>query len=266
MRLRLLLRPRETPVKLPINYSYLLGAAIYKVLGQASASYADFLHEQGYRSGNDRLLKMFTFSKLLNPYARPRKTPTLTQLVSPKGSWTLYIGSPMSEDFVQNFVLGLFESSELAIGALGLHAAFQVETVEALPLPELQPPARFQCLSPFSVSRTVERGGRLLPEYLLPTDPGLSAALRNNLLEKHKIIHGELPRERELELRFDKRDRPKTRLITLKEGTPQETKRRAIESHFTLAGSQDLAQTAWECGLGEANSMGFGMIGVVDSG
>ncbi len=265
MRLKLTLRPARMPVIIPINYSHLLAAAIYKILGQASEPFASFLHEQGYAALSGRLLKMFTFSKLLNSFARPRKTDNLVQLFSPKDDWTLYVGSPMTDDFVQNFVLGLFEATEFAIGAHGLRATFKVEQVEALAPPDFAQSMRFSTLSPISVSTMIEKDGKMSPRYLLPEDADLSVALKNNLVQKHQIIYGRVPADDTFTLTFEKHDRPKTKLITLKEGRPDETKRRGFESHFTLTGSPELLQTAWECGLGEAGSMGFGMLEVENS-
>ena len=51
----------------------------------------------------------------------------------------------------------------------------------------------------------------------------------------------------------------RSKLIVIKEGTPEETKRKAFESYFTLTGSTELMRPAWGCRLGEENSMGFGM-------
>ncbi len=48
-------------------------------------------------------------------------------------------------------------------------------------------------------------------------------------------------------------------MIVIKEGTPEETKRKAFESYFTLTGSTELMRAAWGCRLGEESSMGFGM-------
>ena len=96
-----------------------------------------------------------------------------------------------------------------------------------------------------------------------PDDPELSEALRHNLLQKYRIIHGRPPEDAELTFRLNAADKPKSKLISIKQSTPQETKIRCFESYFTLQGSPKLMQTAWQCGLGEHNSQGFGMIEVV---
>jgi CRISPR-associated endoribonuclease Cas6 len=261
MRIRLTLRPLQQKTVIPINYQYPLSAAIYKILAQASDGYAAFLHDTGYRAATGRLMKMFTFSQLQIPNRRINKhNKTIAGSNHP---WSLFVGSPMHEEFVQNFVLGLFESNKLAIAGKDFHMAFQIETVETLPVPEFNEQVRFKCLSPFTASTMIEENGRLKTRYLLPDDPNLSQAIRQNLLHKYKIVHQKDPGNNMLQLNFDEKDTPKTKLITIKEGTKEETRRRAIMSYFSLAGSPELMHIAWECGIGEANSQGFGMIEVI---
>ncbi|MFQ5676527.1 MAG: CRISPR-associated endoribonuclease Cas6 [bacterium] len=261
MRIALRLLPKQKLTAISLNYQYSLSAAIYKILGKASPAYADFLHDHGYTAPSGRLMKIFTFSKLWNPYTRRDGR----MLLSSKESWTLQVGSPMLEEFVQNFVLGLFETAEVAIGGPGWHAAFHVEQVEALPAPEFKKRMRFKCLSPITASTMIEKDGRLQVEYYRHDTPGLSEALRQNLLQKYQLVQGKPPENPKLTFRFEKSDRPKSKLITIKEGTPEETRRKAFESYFTLEGSEELMRIAWECGLGEENSMGFGMVEVVKS-
>lgn len=260
MRLRLVLEPRKSFTKVPINYQYPLSAAIYKILQQASPEYAEFLHNRGYSSAAGRLMKLFTFSKLRIPGGRLRGRA----LTGSRGGWQLQIGSPMHDEFVQNFVLGLFETAQLTIAAAGIRGDFQIQQVEALAPPAFENTMRFKCLSPLVVSTMHEHKGRLTPYYLRPDDAGLSEALRRNLEEKHKIIHGPLPEKPDLFFEIQKQDKPRSKLITIKEGTPSETQIKAFETYFTLKGSPEMMQTAWECGLGEHNSQGFGMIEAVE--
>lgn len=204
-------------------------------------------------------MKLFTFSRLWIPNVRIAGH----KLLVGNAGCRLQIGSPMQDEFVQNFVLGLFESSEIVIGGQGLRAVFQVEQVEALALPIFQNQMRFKCLSPITASTAVEQNGRLKIYYYRPHDGQLSEALRQNLLEKHAVIHGKPPADSSLTFRLEAQDRPKSKLIAIKAGTPAETRIKAFESYFTLQGSPELMQVAWECGLGEHNSQGFGMVGKV---
>jgi len=74
--------------------------------------------------------------------------------------------------------------------------------------------------------------------------------LRKNLLQKYQLVHGRLPENPELAFRFEKRDRPRSKLIVIKEGTPEETKRKAFESYFTFTGSTELMRTPGSAGWG----------------
>jgi len=265
MRIQLSLRPQTRPSAIPLNYAYPLSAAIYKILQQASPEYAAFLHDKGYAAPSGRLMKLFTFSKLWIPNVRQREG----RLSGSDGLWRLQVGSPMLNEFVQNFVLGLFESSELAIGGQGCHAVFRVEQVEALPVPAFREAMRCKCLSPITVSTMRESETGLRPErsglriyYYRPHDESLSEALRLNLLEKYEIVHGHQPADARFTFQLESGDKPKSKLITIKEGTPEATQIKAFETYFTLEGSTELMLVAWECGLGEHNSQGFGMIEV----
>lgn len=63
MRFNLTLVSSSNDAVIPINYQYPLSAAIYKVLAEADAEYATFLHEEGHRVGNGlKNFKLFTFS------------------------------------------------------------------------------------------------------------------------------------------------------------------------------------------------------------
>lgn len=261
MRIQLSLRSEHKSATIPINYSHPLSAAIYKILQQASPEYSAFLHDKGYPAPSGRLMKLFTFSKLWIPNVRQRDAV----LIGSAGLWRLQVASPMLDEFVQNFVLGLFAANEIAIGGQGCHAVFRVEQVEALPLPEFRETMRGKCLSPITAStvRDSEAGRRIY--YYRPHDADLSEALHKNLLEKYEIIYGNPPRDNRFLFRLESSDKPKSRLITIKEGAPEATQIKAFESYFTFEGSPDLMRTAWECGLGDHNSQGFGMVNFVEA-
>jgi len=91
--------------------------------------------------------------------------------------------------------------------------------------------------------------------------------VRKNLLAKYEIIFGRLPEDDRLEFVIDadylaRRGGPEkvSKLITIKEGTAEETRIKAFECPFTLTGNPELMGVAWECGVGDHNSMGCGMV------
>jgi CRISPR-associated endoribonuclease Cas6 len=116
-----------------------------------------------------------------------------------------------------------------------------------------------------------EHAGKLMPHYIRPDDPALGAAIRLNLIKKYETIYHQPPDNQELTFSLDqdyvrRKGGPEkiTKLITLKEHLEAEATRiRAIYAPFTLAGSTELMQVAWEAGLGTHCSQGFGCVEVV---
>src|SRR5205807_1817714 len=122
-------------------------------------------------------------------------------------------------------------------------------------------PMRFTCLTPIVAAVPREDGST---QYLTPADGArLSEAVRRNLLRKHELLYGGPPEDDRLELAFDSdylaRDtHGGTKLVTFKG-----IQVRGAFAPFTLTGSEALMRVAWDCGLGEKNSAGFGMVEVV---
>lgn len=269
MRLKITLRPKEHNAFLPINYQYPLSAAIYHILAQAEPTYADFLHREGYPNSHQKKLKLFVFSKLF--FDRPAKVFHNTlQLTNAPLCW-FFISSPMEETFVQNFVIGLFEKSEIAIGNKQNVLRFTTQQVESLPTPDITNELHGRTLSPISIS--VSHPVTRTPQYLLPLDENTSRVICNNLRLKYETIfchgHGypEKNYEGEIDWIADKNyiterggETKTTKLITIKEDTQEETKVKGFNCPFMLRGEPEILRVAYECGLGERNSIGFGMI------
>ena len=49
--------------RLPINYQYEQSAAIYRILSSADESYAEWLHDNGFRLESGKTFKLFTYSR-----------------------------------------------------------------------------------------------------------------------------------------------------------------------------------------------------------
>lgn len=262
MRLKLTLQPVQRETAVPINYQYPLSAAIYKILGRAAPEYAQWLHDHGYSGSAEKRMKLFSFSRLNIPGVR-RVGKIL--IAGENRPWSLFVGSPMEEDFVQNFVLGLFEDQTLEIGGPGAVGRFQIAAVEAMPEPNFKAAMKGKTLSPIVVSTMREIEGKLKPYYYRPTDPELGPAIRSNLIRKYDIVYGRPCARPELSIAFDmdyyERKRGKvTRLWHIKEGAAEETRIKSFEMPFQIQGNPELIRIAWECGLGDKNSLGFGMV------
>lgn len=269
MRIRLTLSPLAPHTAVPVNYNYPLASAIYKLLAQASPEYATWLHEKGYRSPADRLLKMFTFSRLNIPGVRLDRNKMIL-LAGNQRPWLLQIASPMEEDFVQNIVLGLFQDQRLEVGGRGAVGRFIIEQVEAVAPPKFSETTRFKTLSPIVVSTMREHKGRLQPYYYRADDPKLGEGVRQNLLQKYQTLYESPATDGHLQFNIDTNYLARkggaekvSRLITIKEGTREESRIKTFECPFFLVGKPELMRVAWEAGVGDHNSMGFGMVEVV---
>jgi CRISPR-associated endoribonuclease Cas6 len=264
MRIRLTLRPQEKETVIPINYQYPLSAAIYKILSNGSPDYATWLHARGYLSPDKKPIKLFVFSKLFIPQVKIKQNALIAHHYH---RCTMIVSSPMLEDFVQNFVIGLFATQKIEIGSKEVVGRFIIEQVETLPTPEFSRTTRFKCLSPITLSTKKEKYGSLQEHYYRPSEPELAEAIRDNLIAKYETVHQKQPDDSRLEFKLDKEylqkkggDLGLSKLIIIKEGTSEETKVKAFECLFYLTGSQELQQIAWDCGIGQRNSLGFGMV------
>ncbi len=269
MRIRLALEPMDRQCIIPINYQYPLSAAIYRILNQASPEYAAFLHQRGYVSATGKPLKLFTFSRLWCPGIRQVAT---TLHINHRQPCFLQVSSPMLEDFVQHFVIGLFQQQQLDIAGSQVVGKFLITQVETLAPPSFESEMKFRCLSPMVVSLMHEHRGARKTHFLRPGDDQLGAAIANNLRQKYETVHRR-PAEQlgitfepdwEYVARREQQGKRVTKKITIKEGAEEATDVISFEVPFVLQGDVELMEMAYECGIGEKNSMGFGMIEVVE--
>jgi CRISPR-associated endoribonuclease Cas6 len=261
MRLHLQIRSYKAGCSIPLNYQYYLASAIYRWIEQSSPTYSTFLHEHGYsREGTARRFKHFCFSQL---DVTKRKIENFRLVIlSPTLSW--YISVPV-EETLNHIVVGIFEKQEFYID--DKENRFLIEQVETLPEPQWERTMKFRMLSPTTISIPEERNGKLLPHYLRPDDPRLSEALRQNILHKYQSLNNNDILDDEFICQVDTKfivqrggyDKI-SKLITIKEGLESETKVRGFICPIMIEGNPELIKLAYESGLGEKGSLGFGMI------
>lgn len=268
MRLKITLKYLDGNQAIPINYQYPVSAAIYKIIGQAEPEFAKLLHNKGYPTAHNRRFKFFTFSKL---FFKERAAISYDKLILQNDERPqLLISSPLDDSFIQNFVIGIFESQELPIGLRGVcHATFIIEQIETLPEPEFTNDVKCKALGPISVSVA---GANKHPDYLKALDSKLSEVVKENLIWKYKTLYEVEPTDKSLNFEVDKQyiekrggENKVSKLIKIKEGEPEETSVRGFIVPFRLTGSMQLIKLAYQCGIGEKNSLGFGMFGLVPS-
>lgn len=275
MRFKLTIQ-NETPQLIPINYQYPLSAWIYKVFNRAEPEFARWLHEHGYAFNGNRKFKLFTFSNLQLNEMKFSHQPAPC-LAVPPGAHHLQLSFCM-EDAASHFIAGLFHKQELVIADRHMKAHFRVSSVEQMAQPCFGDTAHFRCLSPIVVSRPEMRNGKLFPRYISPEEPDYSNFLKENLLKRYVAAHQQVvvgmeargaTEEILTDLPFDTQiwdfspiSKPKSRLQAIKAGTPAETKVRGFVYEFKLKAAAELLEFAYEAGMGEKGSLGWGCFDV----
>ena len=239
----------------------ILGSSGYHVVSNSSSEYAERLREQGYRL-DKRTFKLFTFSPLIPGGHRLWRMNGDGTMTTDARSVSLMISSGKVE-FVEHLVVGLLHQPFVQIG----QQRFRVEAVKKLEPPELGDDMPFIMLSPLVCP--AKRDGEKYQRFLLPGDEDFERVLLENLLGKYEALCGKSYEGESTELRFEvpeeyvERKHGKiTKLITLKEGLPDETKIRGTFAPFRLRVSKELMEVGYYCGFGGLNAQGFGMVKV----
>lgn len=266
MRFRLTLKALHTPCNISIDYSYYLSNAIYRWIEFSSPSYSEFLHDKGFAlEGTTKRFKHFCFSQL---FPQTKNKPSTVHngritIHSPFIDW--YIAMPVEES-LRHLIIGMFEKREFHIG--NAINRFIIDSISPVSDPHWQRQMKFKLLSPITVSTMREHNGKMQPYYLLPDDERLSRLLRSNILNKYISLNGKEPDDTEFACTLDKKyierkqaaGKKITTLTTIKKGQPEETKVRGFMCPLTIVGNPELIKLAYEGGLGEKNSLGFGML------
>jgi CRISPR-associated endoribonuclease Cas6 len=265
MRLKILLQCVSKPSVIPINYNYQFSAAIYLLLKFGSPEFSQFLHDNGYKIDNKNF-KLFTFAVRLHKYeilVNGNFTGSHFKLISP--CIDLIISSPLVDSFIKNFVIGTFEKQKVYITHPEYVTKFIIKGVELIPDPEFTNEMKFRLLNPLVLSTMIEKNGKLIPYYFRLGDEGLVENLRQNLIRKYNLLYNKTIDIKEFEFEFDqehikKKNGVVSKLITIGEGSRNESKVKGIMCDFRIKTNPELIKVGYECGFGGKNSMGFGFV------
>lgn len=262
VRLSLQLSPssrKALPQVLPINYQYEVSSVIYRKLFDSNPEFAEWLHKEGLIHENRRF-KFFTFSNLLIPQAHRKIKGDRIYIYG--GDIRLIVSFAMRKGS-DHFLAGLFDQQIISIGDHISRAEFQVDSVMSLPVPRFSESMRFRCLSPICISRTNhDKNGNRSTTYLSPEDPEYENRFTENLQHKFESLPhgGTLPEYNRITVK--PASRPKSRLVTIKSGTPQETRVRGYLFEFDMHAPVPFMRLGYYAGFSEKNSTGFGCVEV----
>jgi CRISPR-associated endoribonuclease Cas6 len=242
---------------LPMDYQYYLSAWIYKVIGQADPEFSNFLHSQGFLNGQ-KSFKLFGYSPLA--FGKPVLWKEKSLFEIQENQLSVNISFQLAEA-AEKFIIGLFNNQQLYIGDRFNGLDLQVSSVERLPENIQAETTRYRALSPVVVSILPE--GKKYPDYLSPEADLYEDLLRQNLVNKFNSIPGNVPIETIAPFRFGLQSSPRSKLVTIKPYTPEQSKVRGFVFDFTLTCPIEIHQLIEGSQVGEKNSMGFGWVEVV---
>ena len=237
--------------RIAFNYMYECSALIYKILYKSDAEFSSWLHGNGF-AVNGKRFRLFTFSRLQIPSYRI--DGSFISIQSDTIEWLI---SFLPVKSTREFVQGLFLEREFELGNRQANIRCRVRGIEVLPPPEFTGCMRFETLSPVCITLKGNDGRQ---QYIPPSHTEAERLVRLNLFDKYRALCGEEFPARDYPFALKVLTTPKPSLITIKAGTPQESKVRGYLCSFSLTAPAELIKIAYEAGIGGKNSMGFGMI------
>lgn len=159
-------------------------------------------------------------------------------------------------DAAEKFIIGLFNNQQAYIGDQFNGLDLTVSQVERLPDPEIGQTMHYRASSPVVVSRLGE--GDRYAQYVSPEDAAYADLLKNHFLNKYQTVPYAKPLPEAFEFDFSLKNSPKSKLVTVKPYTAQQSKVRGYVYEFALTAPVEIHQLLLSSGAGEKNSMGFG--------
>lgn len=256
MRVKLILKLIGEDYVLPCNYMYELSSCLYKVLNEGDAGFTSWLHDEGYCKER-KAFKLFTFSNLYIP--RWKRDEDRLYILS---DTVELVVSFYPIEAIDVFVMGLFKDRRIRIGDRKSQVAFEVASIERLPEPIFSRTMRFRTLSPLFIEEQFPDTDRTL--HLSPEAPQFAGLLHLNLLEKYRAFYAKEPDASWPATQVQVLSVPKAKTITIKTGTPQQTRMKSYLFDFELRGEPELLRLGYDGGFGRLNAQGFGCVEVME--
>jgi CRISPR-associated endoribonuclease Cas6 len=239
---------------LPMNYQYEQSAVIYRILASADKNYSTWLHNNGFQLDNGKRFKLFCYSRFIFEKYRVMPKAHCMNIIGNKVEWYL---SFLPEKSTVEFVQGVFSFQHFIIGNKDYKVAFDVVNIETLPEENLIEEESFRANSPICIKEKVGNNVK----YLDPHDEHYVDGVLKGLLSRYEAFY-QKPFNGDLSsFEFKVLDEtPKPVLVTIKANTVNQTHVKGYMFKFILRAPVELKKIAYESGIGEQCSQGFGYI------
>ena len=250
MRICVRLSPEWGCLEIPVHYNHILQSFVYRNLDKIIA---ERYHSTGYICGS-RVYKLFTFSRLNADrveYVAKSKTLRLFGIVSFKiGAW--------DSDLLESFAVHLLRKGYVNLGS----TACRLYSIEVEKPVEFKGSVLVKAISPISVYRTFyDVEGKRKTIYYSPWDREFAELVADNLIRKARIVYGP---DFNVELNKSFMEPVKVSERSLKVVIYKNYVIKGWLGVYRLTLPESLFRIAYNAGLGARNSMGFGMVEVVN--
>jgi len=225
---------------------------IYSLLNKHSANW---LHEKGFKY-EKRSFKLFTFSSILERGQYEKKHGIF---IFPK-KISFYVSSPVNwilEQVAQNFVV----SENFRIGPNNI----SISSISVLKMPNISERIIVKAITPISIRSTFLSEGKKYFHTYSPLDPKFEELINKNAKKKWLAFYGETcPYSLSIKPIF-KNDKKYKRVIYYGNINNKKTIIEGWVGNYLLCGNTEFLKFAYDSGLGERNSQGFGLIEITDN-
>ena len=243
---------------LPINYQYEFSSWIYKTIHFGDPEFAKWLHNFGYMDGYKQF-KLFTFSRLY-----PEKYKVSGDRLELQTNRVLQYISFYANEAVEPFIIGLFKNQEFSLGDQISKVHFRVNNIEKLAEPDWRPSLNIRAETPIVIS-VKETETSKFGTYLSPEDSRFGDLVLKNLTTKYLALMTQQTKASQQitfgnssEMNFSLIGKPKSKLVKIKAGTPNETLLKGYIFDFSITAPVEIIRLGYYGGFGEKNSLGFG--------
>lgn len=241
MRLKINLRTKNN-FKIPFNYNHILSSIIYSKI--ADLELAHKLH-------SSKSYKFFNFSQI----TVVKRKVVDDGIISKNGVINFYLSSP-DDLLIKNLVSGFVDDLEIKFK----NEKLQLQKIEALRTPDFKTKNDFKTMSPIIIRSKEEIDGKIKVRDLAPSDKFFKG-IENNLIKKYCQFNEIESSDKKIKV-YSEMANVKRKRITIPK-SPQTTHHRAYMMDLIIEGDRDLIEFAYDVGIGEKNSMGFGMLKLI---
>jgi CRISPR-associated endoribonuclease Cas6 len=258
MRFELTLNRTTKQRMLPMDYQYYISAWIYKVLKQADADFASFLHEKGYGQSETKLYKLFCFSRL--NFGKPKMWKEKKLFEISAHEIKLQISFDVNKA-ATNFIKGLFMTQEFYLGDKFNGIDFKVANVAALTEPKFSETMHYRLQTPWVVSYKPEE--TKYPQYLSPKDKLFKTLATKHIAEKYNNTKKSSISLNQVRIKLTN-DFKRSGFV-MKPGTKEQSRIVGNLFEFELNAPVEVHKMIWNAGVSEKSSSGFGWISSTQS-